>query len=113
MERKIAGEHWSQEPDQDLVFSSEHGGMIDPVGFSRTFDRLVKRVGVRRITVRLARHTCGTLLAFLEVHPKVAQAILRHSQISMTMDVYTHVVGESEREAVGLLAELLEDPLIG
>ncbi|MFH8771034.1 tyrosine-type recombinase/integrase [Streptomyces sp. NPDC017958] len=82
MERKIAGEHWSQLSDHDLIFSSEHGGMIDPVGFSRTFDRLVKRAGVRRITVRLARHTCGTLLAFLKVHPKVAQAILRHSQTS-------------------------------
>lgn len=113
LERKIAGEHWSQGPDQDLIFSSEHGGMIDPVGFSRTFERLVKRASVRRITVRLARHTCGTLLAFLKVHPKVAQAILRHSQISMTMDVYTHVVGDSEREAVSMLAELLEDPLIG
>ncbi|MFG3184346.1 MULTISPECIES: tyrosine-type recombinase/integrase [Streptomyces] len=113
LERKIAGEHWAQAPDHDLIFSSEHGGMIDPTGFSRTFDRLVKRAGVRRITVRLARHTCGTLLAFLKVHPKVAQAILRHSQISMTMDVYTHVVGDSEREAVGMLAELLEDPLIG
>jgi integrase len=113
LEQKLAGEHWLQESDQDLIFSSEHGGVIDPVGFSRTFDRLVKRAGVRRITVRLARHTCGTLLAFLKVHPKVAQAILRHSQISMTMDVYTHVVGDSEREAVGMLAELLEDPLIG
>jgi integrase len=113
LERKIAGDHWDQEPGQDLVFSSEHGGMIDPVGFSRTFDRLVKRAGIRRITVRLARHTCGTLLAFLKVHPKVAQAVLPHSQISMTMDVYTHVVGEDEREAVAMLAELLEDPLLG
>ncbi|MEU3417864.1 tyrosine-type recombinase/integrase [Streptomyces murinus] len=113
LERKIAGGHWSQEPGHDLIFSSEHGGMIDPVGFSRTFERLVKRAGVRRITIRLARHTCGTLLAFLKVHPKVAQAILRHSQIRMTMDVYTHVVGDDEREAVALLAELLEDPLIG
>ncbi|MFE7131917.1 tyrosine-type recombinase/integrase [Streptomyces sp. NPDC057638] len=113
LERKIAGYAWSQAPDQDLVFSSEHGGPIDPVGFSRTFDRLVRRARVRRITVRLARHTCGTLLAFLKVHPKVAQVILRHSQISMTLDVYTHVVGDGEREAVALLAELLEDPLIG
>ncbi|MFB7503333.1 hypothetical protein [Streptomyces broussonetiae] len=69
----------------------------------------MKHADVRRITVRLARHTCGTLLAF----PKIAQAILWHSQISMTMDVYTHAVGDSEREAVGMLAELLEDPLIG
>ncbi|WP_406353640.1 tyrosine-type recombinase/integrase [Streptomyces sp. NBC_00658] len=113
LERKIAGDAWSQGPDRDVIFSSEGGGLTDPVGFSRTFNALVKRAGVRRITVRLARHTCGTLLAFLKVHPKVAQAILRHSQISMTMDVYTHVVGDGEREAVDLLAELLEDPLIG
>ncbi|AGK78478.1 Phage integrase [Streptomyces microflavus DSM 40593] len=113
LERRIVGESWSQKPGQDLIFSSERGGLIDPVGFSRSFNALVKRAGVRRITVRLARHTCGTLLAFLKVHPKVAQAILRHSQISMTMDVYTHVVGDGEREAVTMLAELLEDPLIG
>ncbi|MFD9765842.1 tyrosine-type recombinase/integrase [[Kitasatospora] papulosa] len=113
LERKIVGDDWAQEPGQDLIFSSERGGMIDPVGFSRSFNALVKRSGARRITVRLARHTCGTLLAFLKVHPKVAQAILRHSQISMTMDVYTHVVGDGEREAVTMLAELLEDPLIG
>ncbi|WP_455771211.1 tyrosine-type recombinase/integrase [Streptomyces griseus] len=113
LEQRIVGDGWSQEPGQDLIFSSERGGLIDPVGFSRSFNALVKRAGVRRITVRLARHTCGTLLAFLKVHPKVAQAILRHSQISMTMDVYTHVVGDGEREAVTMLAELLEDPLIG
>ncbi|WP_405992148.1 tyrosine-type recombinase/integrase [Streptomyces sp. NBC_00986] len=113
LERQIVGDQWRQEPDHDVIFSSERGGLTDPVGFSRTFNALVKRAGVRRITVRLARHTCGTLLAFLKVHPKVAQTILRHSQISMTMDVYTHVVGSDQREATTMLAELLEDPFIG
>lgn len=113
LERQIVGDSWEQEPDHDVIFSSERGGLTDPVGFSRAFNALVKRAGVRRITVRLARHTCGTLLAFLKVHPKVAQTILRHSQISMTMDVYTHVVGSDQREATEMLAELLEDPLIG
>jgi integrase len=113
LERQIVGEAWEREPNHDVIFSSERGGLTDPVGFSRSFNALVKRAGVRRITVRLARHTCGTLLAFLKVHPKVAQTILRHSQISMTMDVYTHVVGSDQREATAMLAELLEDPLIG
>lgn len=102
----------SQEPGKDLAFSPERGCPIDPVGFSRSFNALVKRYGVRRITVRLAQHTCGTLPAFLKVYPKLAQAILRQSRISMTMHVYTHVVGDGEREAVTMLAELLEDPLI-
>ncbi|WP_343955080.1 hypothetical protein [Nonomuraea longicatena] len=35
-------------------------------------------------------HTCASPLAALGVHPRVAMRILRHSQISMTMDVYTH-----------------------
>ncbi|MET9668228.1 site-specific integrase [Streptomyces sp. NPDC006475] len=113
LERKIAGDAWQQASNQDLIFTERHGGMIEPRGFSRTFDALIKRAGLRRITVRLARHTCGTLLAFLKVHPKVAQAILRHSQISMTMDIYTHVVDDDRREAAALLADLLEDPLIG
>ncbi|MGW2582215.1 tyrosine-type recombinase/integrase [Streptomyces virginiae] len=113
LERKRAGSDWSQAPNADLIFSSAHGGMIEPRGFSRTFEALVKRARVRPVTVRLARHTCGTLLASLKVHPKVAQTILRHSQISMTMDIYTHVVDEDQREAAGLLADLLEDPLIG
>ncbi|MFE7069512.1 tyrosine-type recombinase/integrase [Streptomyces sp. NPDC057620] len=113
LERQIVGDAWQQEPDHDVIFSSERGGLTDPVGFSRAFNTLVKRACVRRITVRLARHTCGTLLAFLKVHPKVAQTILRHSQISMTMDVYTHVVGSDQREATAMLADLLEDPLIG
>ncbi|SCF63663.1 hypothetical protein GA0115254_108895 [Streptomyces sp. Ncost-T10-10d] len=72
LERKIAGEGWSQEPDKDPISSSERGGLIDPAGFSRSFNALVKRSRVRRITVRLAQHTCGTLPAFLKVHPKVA-----------------------------------------
>ncbi|WP_329400516.1 site-specific integrase [Streptomyces melanogenes] len=113
LERRIVGDKWQQAPDADVIFSERHGGLIEPGGFSRSFTALAKRSGVRRITVRLARHTCGTLLAFLKVHPKVAQTILRHSQISMTMDVYTHVVGSDQREATDLLAELLEDPLIG
>ncbi|MEU9315588.1 hypothetical protein [Streptomyces sp. NPDC048295] len=49
----------------------------------------------------------------MKVHPKAAQAILRHSRISMTVDVRTHVVSDGEREAVTMLAELLEEPLIG
>ncbi|WP_255308092.1 tyrosine-type recombinase/integrase [Streptomyces marincola] len=107
-ERATAGPRWHQEPGEDLIFTERHGGPIEPRGFSRTFETLVGHASVRRITVRLARHTCGTLLAFLKVHPKAAQAILRHSQIRMTLDIYTHVVDDDQRAAVALLANLLK-----
>ena len=37
------------------------------------------------------RHTCGTLLAKSGVHPRTAQEFMRHSDITMTMNYYTHV----------------------
>ena len=37
--------------------------------------------------------TCGSLLAALDVHPRVAMQILRHSKIAVTMEIYTEIPG--------------------
>ena len=52
------------------------------------------------------RHTTGSLLAAAGVNPKVAQTILRHSDINLTMSRYTHVFRGQESEAVGKLPDL-------
>ena len=44
---------------------------------------------VPRITVHGTRKTCASLLAALDVHPRVAMRILRHSKIAVTMEIYT------------------------
>jgi len=48
------------------------------------------------------RHTFITNLCAAGVHPKVAQALARHSTISLTMDRYTHL--SVDRAADGLMA---------
>jgi Phage integrase family len=52
------------------------------------------------------RHTTGSWLAANGVSPKVAQAIMRHSDINLTMGVYTHLLGGQEAEAVAKLPDL-------
>jgi len=52
------------------------------------------------------RHTTGSLLAASGVHPKVAQSIMRHSKIDLTMTRYTHVLRGQESEAVAKLPNL-------
>ncbi len=52
------------------------------------------------------RHTTGSLLAASGVHPKVAQSIMRHSKIDLTMTQYTHVLRGQESEAVAKLPNL-------
>jgi integrase len=52
------------------------------------------------------RHTTGSLLAASGVHPKVAQSIMRHSDINLTMSLYTHTLRGQESEAVKSLPDL-------
>ena len=43
----------------------------------------------------------------MNVHPRVAMAILRHSQIAVTMDIYSQVSTESARQALLQLGSAL------
>ena len=52
------------------------------------------------------RHTTGSLLAASGVHPKVAQSIMRHSDINLTLSRYTHIFRGQESEAVASLPDL-------
>ena len=52
------------------------------------------------------RHTTGSLLAASGVHPKVAQKIMRHSTVELTLNRYSHVYRGQETEAVGNLPDL-------
>ena len=48
--------------------------------------------GRGKIDFHSLRHTTGSLLAASGVHPKVAQSIMRHSDINLTMSIYTHTL---------------------
>ncbi len=51
------------------------------------------------------RHTTSSLLAASGVHPKVAQSIMRHSDINLTMSRYTHTLTGQEAQAVAGLPD--------
>jgi hypothetical protein len=85
--------------DTGLVFSTRFGTPIEPRNFTRRFDRRITEARVRRITVHGTHKSCGSLLAALDVHPRVAMQILRHSKIAITMEIYTEVVSGDPRSA--------------
>jgi integrase len=103
-DRRRAGDAWI---DTSLVFTTRHGTPIEPRNFSRSFDRCIKAARVPRITVHGTRKTCGSLLAALDVHPRVAMQILRHSKIAITMEIYTEVPDARTREALRKLSDWL------
>jgi integrase len=54
-----------------------------------------------RVTLKGLRHTHATLLLELGVHPKVVQERLGHSNISTTMNIYSHVTPTMQKDAEG------------
>ncbi|MEU4579229.1 tyrosine-type recombinase/integrase [Nonomuraea sp. NPDC023979] len=80
---------------------------MEPRNFNRGFDRRLTKAAVRRITVHGTRGTCATPLAALDVHPRVAMRILRHSQIKVTMEIYTEATDEATRDALRKLGDTL------
>ena len=65
------------------------------------------RPSLTRITVHGTRKTCASLLAALDVHPRVAMRILRHSKIAFTMEIYTGAPSDATRNALRKLGDLL------
>ena len=53
------------------------------------------------------RRDGASLLVALDVHPRVAMAIMRHSKIAVTMDIYAQVSSESARAALQALGDRL------
>ncbi len=102
---EVAGAAWHE---FGLVFTTRFGTPIEPRNFLRYWDRRVKAAGLQYITVHDARRTCGTLLADLDVHPRVAMQILRHAHFKITMEIYTEVSDDKTRAALQKLGESLD-----
>ncbi|MGW7514826.1 site-specific integrase [Streptomyces sp. NPDC054796] len=104
-DRKTAGDLWQD--SHGLVFTTKYGTPIEPGNLTRMFALRARRAGLRVIPLRNTRHTTSALLVVLKVHPKVAQRILRHSQIAMTMDVYADADDSEVRDALRQLSEAI------
>ncbi|MCW8220083.1 site-specific integrase [Streptomyces griseolus] len=103
-QRHDAGRAWQ---DSDYVFTTRTGRTIEPRNLSRSFERITEDAGLRRIRLHDARHGCATLLFAAGVPARVVMEILGHSQIAVTMNIYTYVSDDHRREAMGHMDRLL------
>jgi len=60
----------------------------------------LKKAGLPNIRFHDLRHSSATMLLGMKVHPKIVQELLGHSQISMTMDIYSHVLPSMQEEVM-------------
>ena len=94
--------------ESHLVLTTPLGTPVDPRNFHRAFIARCRKAGVPVTTVHATRKACASLLVALDVHPRVAMQILRHSQIAVTMDVCSQVTSDATSRALKRLGEELE-----
>jgi integrase len=69
----------------------------------RRADRAWEAAGQDRITPHECRHTFASLMIAAGVNAKALSTFIGHANISITLDLYGHLMPGSEAEAAGLL----------
>lgn len=105
--KKEAGTDWQE---HDYVFSNATGNYLHPGNNVLVpFKRLLKKAGLPDVRFHDLRHSAATMLLSKGVHPKVVQELLGHSEIGMTLNIYSHVLPTMQRDAISMLNAILED----
>jgi integrase len=97
--------------DHGLVFCRPDGGPLHPERFSRTFSRETAHAGLPGIRLHDLRHTWATLALSAGEHPKVVQERLGHANVSITLDVYSHVSEGLHSDAASRIANIIFGPV--
>ena len=100
-----AGPVWQ---DHDYVFCTSIGTHLNPTrDVLDALKSLLEKAGLPDIRFHDLRHSSATMLLGMKVHPKIVQELLGHSQIAITLDIYSHVLPTMQEEAMHKIDEAL------
>ena len=104
---KLYLESWQPNPAK-LLFLNRRGR---PYSANKVVQKalwpLLKKLNIPKCGLHAFRHMHSSLLLETGASPAVTQAQLRHSDARITLGVYGHVIGDSQRTAVEKVANLL------
>ena len=102
--RLAAGVAWR---DQDFVFTTPIGTPQDECNLNKQFKGLLAVPGLPAIRIHDLRHSCATLLLAQGVDARTIMETLGHSQVSLTLNTYSHVLPALQRAAAEKMDALL------
>ncbi len=99
---------WQEgEAETGLVFTRPDGRPLVPWAVSKAFREHGRMALLPPIPLHGLRHTYATLALSSGVNPRIVSARLGHATVALTLDVYSHVLPQADREAAERIASLL------
>ncbi|MFE9632699.1 tyrosine recombinase XerC [Streptomyces sp. NPDC006463] len=95
------------DPFAGLVFCRPDGRPLGPHQVLDRLHRLSEEAGVPRISVHDLRHLAATITITAGVPLTVVSKTLRHSTLSTTANIYSHLTQQAAREAVDTIDHTL------
>jgi integrase len=89
-------------PD-DLVFVGDKGGVLRRSFSQRVFNPAAHRAGLEGLTFHGLRHAAVSAMVSEGVHPRIMAKRAGHSASRLTLDLYSHVSDEADKDAARLL----------
>ncbi|WHH57199.1 tyrosine-type recombinase/integrase [Petroclostridium sp. X23] len=86
--------------DNGFICCEEDGSIIPPSNFSKRFESIIKHQGIEPIRFHDMRHSFATNMIRLGVPINTVSKMLGHSSVTITLDIYSHVMDEMQVEAV-------------
>lgn len=91
----------------DLLFTKSDGTPSQPDSITHIWRYISDKHNLRRIRFHDLRHTCASLMVKKGVNFKVIQERLGHTDIKMTLNRYSHLSDEQERDAAKVFDDVL------
>ncbi|HEV2109067.1 MAG TPA: tyrosine-type recombinase/integrase [Thermomicrobiales bacterium] len=106
LEQRLAlGDAWE---DCGIVFANESGAPLHVNSLAGRFRKLIATAGVPKIRFHDLRHTSATLMLLGGEHPKIVAERLGHSDVSITLNRYSHVSADMQCQAADRLDAMIE-----
>lgn len=97
--------------DSGLVFTTPTGTPVDPDNFSHYFDRLCRRAGLGHWHPHELRHSAASIMLAQDTPLWVVSEVLGHASLTITKDVYGHLMGREKRAATESITGVLFDSM--
>ncbi|MSQ14883.1 MAG: site-specific integrase [Dehalococcoidia bacterium] len=104
-ERLHLGPNWQN--TMGLVFTTEFGSPLNRSAVTHGFQKFLARSGLPKVAFHSLRHSAATLLLVQGVPARAIMEVLGHSQISVTMNTYAHILPAMQQEAAAKMDAIL------